>query len=303
MNATMSGAEPDDCKRKVMMSACYRAAAPIWRCGTLPYSRKLRVVLTLAALLLQPISSWAALDASACARLKASRIISPDAPVGCERLAIVRFPYVDFSGVSHQDGQLMVLAVVAPEVRQLFNALYQRRFPLERARLMEHYQGDDAAAMRDNNTSAFNNRQVTGGGPPSLHAYGLAIDINPRQNPYVQLGEDGMARFSPPAGIAYANRLAIRPGKPARPGMAEQVVGLFAEYGFTIWGGHWDTPLDYQHFQLGRSLAEQLATLPEPQARLLFLRHLKRSRTCLQRKLHFPDSEAGITCASQSLHP
>jgi hypothetical protein len=303
MNATMSGAEPDDCKRKVMKSACHHAAAPVWRCAIPPHPGNIRAVLTLAALLLLPVASWAALDASACARLKAAQVIGPDAPVSCERLAIVRFPYVDFSGVSHQDGQLMVLAAVAPEVRQLFNALYQRRFPLERAGLMEHYQGDDAAAMRDNNTSAFNNRQVTGGGPLSLHAYGLAIDINPRQNPYVQLGEDGTARFSPPAGIAYANRLAMRPGKPPRPGMAEQVVGLFAKYGFTIWGGHWDRPLDYQHFQLGRPLAEQLAALPEAQARLLFLRHLKRYRTCLHRNVHVSGWEAGTACASENMHP
>jgi hypothetical protein len=286
-----------------MMSTYSHAGASVRQRGIVPYPRAIRALLTLVSLLLLPTSGWAALDAAACARLQAARVIGPDAPVGCQQLAIVRFPYVDFSGVSHQDGQLMVLAAVAPEVRQLFNALYQRRFPLERVRLMEHYQGDDAAAMRDNNTSAFNNRQLTGGGPPSLHAYGLAIDINPRQNPYVELGEDGMARFSPPAGIAYANRLAIRPGKPARPGMAEQVVGLFAEYGFTIWGGYWDTPLDYQHFQLGRHLAEQLATLPEAQARLLFLRHLNRYRTCLQRELPLSNLEAGTTCASESRHP
>jgi len=288
----------NNCERKARMSRFGRIAASPRRRVIPRYLRMVRIT----ALLLLPASSWAALDAGTCAHLKAARVMSPGAPVNCEQLTVVRFPYVDFSGVSHDDGQLMVLSAVAPEVRQLFSALYKSRFPLERARLMEDYQGDDAAAMRDNNTSAFNDRPVTGGGPPSLHAYGLAIDINPRQNPYVQLGADGIARFSPPAGIAYANRLALRPGKVARVGMAEQVVGLFARYGFTVWGGHWDTPLDYQHFQLGRRLAERLAALPEAQARELFLQQLNRYRACLRGKPVSPGSEAGIACASESAH-
>jgi hypothetical protein len=115
--------------------------------------------------------------------------------------------------------------------------LHQRGFPLARAKPIEHYHGDDAASMQDNNTSAFNNRPIAGGGPPSLHAYGLAIDINPLQNPFVQPDQQGSARVSPPAATAYLNRLAVRPGKPVRRGMAEDVTDLFAEYGFTVWGG------------------------------------------------------------------
>ena len=60
---------------------------------------------------------------------------------GCDRLAIVRFPYIDFDGVRHDDGELMVLAAVAPEVGQLFKQLYQRGFPLARARLLRPARG------------------------------------------------------------------------------------------------------------------------------------------------------------------
>ena len=251
----------------------------------------------LLTLLLHAASASAALDAAACARVEATGAIGPRAPVGCDRLSVVRFAYVDFSGAQHDDGEIMVLAAVAPEVSQLFRQLYQRRFPLARARLIEHYQGDDAASMQDNNTSAFNNRQITGGGPPSLHAYGLAIDINPLQNPYVQPGQQGAARFSPPAGIAYMNRLAQRPGKPVRPGMAEPVVRLFAEHGFTVWGGYWDTPVDYQHFQFSRGMAERLAALPEGQARTLFLRQLQQLRKCLRQEEKRMQLEIGTSCA------
>lgn len=235
----------------------------------------------------------AALDQPACERLTATGVLRAQAPVGCARLTVVRFPYVDFSGARHDDGELMVLDAVAPEVGQLFHALYQRRFPLARARLIDHYGGDDEASMRDNNTSAFNQRPVTGGGPPSLHAYGLAIDINPVQNPFVQPGDSGVARVSPAAGVAYLNRRPGRPGKPPRAGLAEDLVGLFAAAGFTVWGGDWDTPLDYQHFQFQRELAQRLAALPAPDARQVYLQKIKAYRACLEQHR----SKAGTACA------
>jgi hypothetical protein len=239
----------------------------------------------------------AALDDAACRRLQATGVIDARAPVGCDRLAVVRFPYIDFAGVRHDDGELMVLAAVAPEVSQLFRQLYQRGFPLARARLIDHYRGDDAASMQDNNTSAFNNRRITGGGPPSLHAYGLAIDINPLQNPFVQADRQGIVRISPPEASAYLNRLPDRPGKPVRPGMAEAVVGLFAHYGFTVWGGYWDSPIDYQHFQFGRGMAERLAAAPTGDARKIYLRQLEKRRVCLMNGEKPVAHRAGTTCA------
>jgi hypothetical protein len=253
------------------------------------------------ALLMLPhaTTAQAALDDAACARLQAAGVIDARAPVGCDRLAIVRIPYIDFSGVRHDDGELMVLAAVAPEVSQLFHQLYQRGFPLARVRLIEHYRGDDDASMRDNNTSAFNNRQITGGGPPSLHAYGLAIDINPLQNPFVQPDGQGRIRVSPPEATAYLNRLSTRPDKPVRPGMAEAVVGLFAHYGFTAWGGYWDNPIDYQHFQFSRGMAQKLAAASTSNARRIYLQELETYRACLKNGANLATGRTGTTCALQ----
>ena len=50
---------------------------------------------------------------------------------------------------------------------------------------MDHFNGDDDASTAANNTSALNVRAVAGSGAISLHAYGVAIDLNPLQNPYV----------------------------------------------------------------------------------------------------------------------
>jgi hypothetical protein len=233
---------------------------------------------------------------AACDRMKARGVLASDAPVSCEKLAIVRFSYVDFDGRSHDDGQIMVMTAVSDYVKSIFDALYARRFPIARAVLMDHYLGDDIAAMKDNNTSAFNHRPVTGGKLPSLHAYGLAIDLNPLQNPFVQIQADGNAIFSPPSGTKYANRLSPRPGKTARAGMAEEVVDLFARNGFLIWGGDWDAPIDYQHFQVDRKTAERLAALPVAQARTMFGDHVRRYRNCLKERHAKSNPDARIIC-------
>jgi hypothetical protein len=133
--------------------------------------------------------------------------------------------------------------------------------------------------MNDNNTSAFNDRPITGGGTPSLHAYGLAIDVNPIQNPYVTRSGVTLT-FEPAAGADYANRLENRPWKRPRQGMAETVIEAFAENGFLIWGGYWDSPIDYQHFQVGRPFAERLAQLNAPEAEKLFDDLVRRYRRC-----------------------
>ncbi len=198
--------------------------------------------------------------------MKAHHVMSDHAPVGCERLRLVTFRYIDFAGAAHDDGRMVVLDAVAPRVERIFQTLYLRRFPIAKVSPLEAYEGNDEASMADNNTSSFNDRAVTGGSRPSLHAYGAAIDLNPVQNPFVQHTGPAQLSVAPPAGMAYINRAENRPGKADRPGLAESVVGIFAANGFTVWGGYWDDPLDYQHFDIGRPLAEELAALPPSEA-------------------------------------
>ncbi|MEE4300460.1 MAG: M15 family metallopeptidase, partial [Pseudomonadales bacterium] len=120
-----------------------------------------------------------------------------------------------------------------------------------------------------NNSSAFNGRAITGGGRWSMHAYGVAIDLNPLENPYISFQADGSARVLPPRSARYAvNRLETRVGKARRPGMVEPVVLEFARHGFYRWGGDWNDPIDYQHFEVGsRRFVEVLVTLDPAAAR------------------------------------
>jgi hypothetical protein len=197
-----------------------------------------------------------------CADMRAHHVMSADAPVRCERLALVRFAYLGFDGREHGDGELVVLDAVADQVLAIFTELKARRFPLQQARLMTAYEGDDDASIEANNTSAFNDRRVVGTQSISMHAYGAAIDINPVQNPaYDRVG--GVITLVPKAGAAYADR------KRLRPGMAENVIGIFAAHGFTVWGGRF-RDADYQHFAMERALLQKLLLLPPAEARAMF---------------------------------
>jgi hypothetical protein len=213
-----------------------------------------------------------------CDDMKKHNVIRTGAPVGCGRLRLIKFSYLGFDGGIHA-GEIMVMDAAAEGVLRIFTRLRDMRFPIAKVRLINHYDGDDDASIADNNTSAFNSRNVAGTNTLSLHAYGLAIDINPLQNPYVQRA-GGKLAFSPPAGAAYANRLHGQPEKQLRSGMAESVIDVFADEGFSIWGGSWKNAIDYQHFQVSRSLAQQLAGLAPAQAKAAFAQHVERYRAC-----------------------
>jgi hypothetical protein len=230
--------------------------------------------------------------------MKTTDVIHEGAPVGCDRLRIVRFSYFDFRGQSHDDGEIMVLDAVSDYVKSIFDDLYKRRFPIAKARLMDRYNGEDDDSLADNNTSAFNDRQVTGGNKKSLHAYGLAIDLNPVQNPFVKFDGKGGSLYNPVAGADYANRLRARPNKPPRFGMAEEVVDTFAANGFLTWGGYWDSPIDYQHFEVPRVVAECLADLSPNQSRKFFGSYVESFRGCRKRhNSRDPDIDRA-TCAA-----
>jgi D-alanyl-D-alanine carboxypeptidase len=203
------------------------------------------------------------LTGEACAQMRLHKTLRVASSVECQRLALVKFGYFGFDGQVHNDGELVVLDVAADRVANVFNALLKMHFPIQQAQLLNQYDGDDDASMADNNTSAFNDRVVAGGSSISVHAYGLAIDLNPIQNPFLQR-QHGALHVSPKAGESYLDRANVRPG------MAEAVVDLFAENGFLIWGGDWKNPIDYQHFQVGRDVARRLVESPSASAKAMF---------------------------------
>lgn len=218
-------------------------------------------------------------DRALCDDMKAHNVIRSGAVVGCERLSLIRFSYLGFDGAVHGDGEIMVMDAAAENVLRIFAKLRQIRFPIAKAKLINKYDGNDDASIADDNTSAFNSRNVAGTNALSLHAYGLAIDLNPLENPYVQRSGEKLI-FSPPAGVRYTNRFKGQPEKQLRLGLAEAVIDVFADEGFLDWGGNWKSSTDYQHFQVSRGFAERLARLAPGEAKTVFAQHVERYRAC-----------------------
>lgn len=204
-------------------------------------------------------------------------------PVDISRLRLIKFPHYDFSGVL-QEGNMVVLDAVAARVALIFETLYQYKFAIAQAKTIEHYQGQDKASMAANNSSAFNYRPIANKTLLSVHSYGVAIDLNPIQNPCIAPqtiidSEEVLVSVQPAKGQEYLNRTKIRPG------MVEQnldetigltVVQLFKQNGFCVWGGTWNDPIDWQHFQPSRVIAEWLAFMSPEDAEVLFELYISR---------------------------
>ncbi len=160
--------------------------------------------------------------------------------ISYDDLRYIKLLHYDFEG-NVKVGELIVNALVANEVMEIFYALYQAKYPLTSIRLVDDFgePGDDNLSMAANNTSAFNYRYVTGSKTLSRHSYGAAIDINPMLNPYI----DG-DRIVPENGIENADRSLDLPGMIDHNDLCYL---LFTEHGWT-WGGDWSGDKDYQHF-------------------------------------------------------
>lgn len=163
-------------------------------------------------------------------------------PVGRRDLRYLRLLHRNAKGQT-QTGEMVVNKKIAERVTAVFRELYLSNYRIESIFLVDRYGGDDEKSMAANNTSCFNYRRVDGTSKLSRHAYGAAIDINPRYNPYVR-----GRRVSPDNGAKYAFNRQARKDIPYKIDRSDLAYRLFTKAGAT-WGGNWKTMKDYQHFQ------------------------------------------------------
>lgn len=169
---------------------------------------------------------------------------SSECPVDVKDFSYIQIQHYNFEG-KIQEGELIAHSKIADKIARIFTALFNLKFSIEKMRLIHHYSGNDFDSMADNNSSCFNYRKMLGFETNHLskHAYGLAIDINPIHNPYIVWDNDTYeTAIYPKTGVAFLNRSNVRDG------MVEPIVHLFKQEGFE-WGGDWNTPIDYHHFQ------------------------------------------------------
>jgi D-alanyl-D-alanine carboxypeptidase len=159
-------------------------------------------------------------------------------PVGLADLRYLTVSFRGFDGRPHT-GELVVHRQAAAAVVSVFARLYQARFPIEEMRLVTGADLEARPTGDGNNTAAFVCRPARKQTRWSAHAYGLAVDVDPFQNPYHR-GD----LVLPELASAYLDRGQQRPGM-IRPG--DVVTRAFTAIGWT-WGGTWRSPRDLMHF-------------------------------------------------------
>lgn len=169
-------------------------------------------------------------------RMRSSGVYSENCPISIENLSLLKVPYYDFNG-NIKAGDLIVLNKISNNVVRIFDELFTLKFPIYSIKTVDEYNGNDEKSMNANNTYGFCCRKALGQDALSPHAFGIAIDINPEQNPYLP----GDIVY-PASGQKFLDRSNIRPG------MVENIVHVFKKHGFE-WSGLHSKP-DYHHFQL-----------------------------------------------------
>lgn len=139
-----------------------------------------------------------------------------------------------------RQGELVCNKMIAKDLLEIFQKLYESHYPIEHIQLIDNYDADDERSMQANNTSCFCYRNVNGSKKLSKHSLGMAIDINPLYNPCVKNGS-----VRPKKGQPYANRTRTFNYKIER---GDLLWRLFTEHGFR-WGGAWRSLKDWQHFE------------------------------------------------------
>lgn len=157
-----------------------------------------------------------------------------------------------------QVGELVVNQAIAEDCRQIFMELFQEEYEINSMYLIDRYYEKDQArngeqvdicSINDDNTSAFHYRKIAGTDVLSNHAYGMAIDINPLENPYVKEADLQQTVASPYQDYnTYKDRTTQRAHMISKDDVCYRI---FKSHGFQ-WGGEWNGNKDYQHFEKDR---------------------------------------------------
>lgn len=167
--------------------------------------------------------------------------------IGLQDLRYIKTLYWDFDGKT-RSGEIIVNQSIAKDTKEVFRELYRKKYQIRKMLLIDEYYteggaGTDAdnASMNDDNTSAFNYRTVAGTNTISRHGYGLAIDVNPFENPWCP---GGKVYPNQKASAEYADRSTVRPHMIFSD---SDITKIFKKHGFR-WLGETSTR-DYQHFE------------------------------------------------------
>ena len=151
-----------------------------------------------------------------------------------DQLVIVDVEYYSFDNKLHR-GQLVVNIAVKDDIIEIFELIKKEKFPIEKCIPIVKYDWNDDLSIDDNNTSAFCYRKIGGTNKISNHSFGVAIDINPMQNPYIT--SKGTTKRGNKYNPKIIGTLTID----------SPITQKFIELGWK-WGGNYKKIKDWQHF-------------------------------------------------------
>jgi poly-gamma-glutamate synthesis protein (capsule biosynthesis protein) len=178
-------------------------------------------------------------------RMVAGNSYKDGCPVELKDLKYLTLSYIDFEN-KNKIGELIVHKDISKEIIEIFEKLYNINYPIYKMKLVSDFKANDFKSIEENNTSAFNCRNIANTSRWSNHAYGRAIDINPIQNPYISKDGKIFHNDSNKHRKREHTNLLNSQDK-ARLLKNDKAVKIFKRYGF-IWGGNWKSIKDYQHF-------------------------------------------------------
>jgi hypothetical protein len=161
----------------------------------------------------------------------------PGCPVALDDLASVRVTYIDFDGHT-QEGKLIVHKRIADDTLKIFQELYSIHFPIHKIAPWENY-GPDIYAEQNITVGFYCEKADDAPTEWSSHAYGMAIDINPLLNPFLDLHH----KWWPKIAAQYVPR----DSAPGKASVQTEVFGIFTRHGWA-WGGFDAGVPDYMHF-------------------------------------------------------
>ncbi len=167
----------------------------------------------------------------------------PHCPTKHNDLRVVEVVYLNFADQT-KTGKLIVNKLIAKKTAKIFDKLYKIKYQIKLIKPIYIFKANDYNSIAANNTSAYNCRKISNTNKWSNHAYGMAIDINPLQNPYISRSGQITHKTSKP----FIDRTTKVKNYKAMIQKNSYIVKLFKTHGFK-WGGDWRTIKDYQHFE------------------------------------------------------
>ena len=152
------------------------------------------------------------------------------------QLALIDVLYYSMDNKLHK-GQILCNKAIADDLKAVFEVIRKERFPVAKVIPVVKYNCDDELSMQANNSYSFCYRNIS----YSKHATGMAMDINPMQNP-LRWKPQYAHRKDKPENAVY---------NPETPGTFypdQAIVVKFKEHGF-LWGRYFKRNFDDHHFE------------------------------------------------------